>query len=129
MGEGENEIAARDLRQQIGAHRRAAAQAEQAAGEHHGREIGLERQRAADRFHHDHGLDRPAGRAAVFFGERQAEETELGIALPLRPAPAAGFLQVALARVEGVVIGEQALHAVTQELLLFSQRKIHFTIP
>ena len=65
----------------------------------------------------------------MFFRERQPEETELGIALPLRPAPAAGFLQVTLACVEGVVIGEQALHAVAQELLLFSQHKIHFTIP
>ena len=29
----------------------------------------------------------------MFFRERQAEEAELGIVLPLRPAPAAGFLQ------------------------------------
>ena len=90
MGEGKNEIAARDLRQQIGAHRLAAAEPQQSAGENDGRQIGLERQRAADRLHHDHGLDRPAGRSAVLLVERQSEQAELRIAPPQRAAQASG---------------------------------------
>ena len=82
MGESELKIAAGDLRDQFGVQRVRSAEPQKSAGEHDGGEIRLQRQSAADLLHHDHGLDRPAGRAAVLFGERQAEEAELGVARP-----------------------------------------------
>ena len=126
MSERKPKFAARDLRQEVGAHRVSAAEPDQAAGKNDGCEIGLERQRPADLLHHDHGLDRPAAGAAVFFVERQPEQAKLGIALPHAKTPAARLLHVALARFERVVIGEQPLDAVAQNLLLFGQREIHF---
>ena len=60
VGEGKAELAGGDFRQYLGLHCLAAAKPDEAAAEHHGGEIGLEHQCAADLFHHDHGLDRPA---------------------------------------------------------------------
>ncbi len=126
MSEGKPKFAARDLRQEVGAHRVSAAEPDQAAGKNDSCEIGLERQRPADLLHHDHGLDRPTAGAAVFFVERQPKQAKLGIALPHAKTPAARLLHVALARFERVVIGEQPLDAMAQNLLLFGQREIHF---
>ena len=127
--EGDYEIAAGDLRDQFGAHRLAAAEPQKSAAEHHGRQIWLKRQRPADLFHDDHGLDRTAGRSAVGFVERQSEQAEFGITRPQRAAETARFLAVALARLERVVIGKQSLDAMLQKPLLVGQRKVHFTAP
>ena len=125
MSEGEKKIAGGDLRDQFGAQRLAAAKPKQTAAEHDGCKIRLKRQRAADLLHHDHGLDRPARRAAVLFVEGQSKEPKLRVTLPQRTAPAVGLLHVALARIECVMVGEQTLDAMLQYLLLFSQREIH----
>src|SRR5258708_8742990 len=53
-------------------------------------EIGLEHQAAAERFHHDHAVDRRAAEAAVTLGERQAEQADIGIALPQLAAETLG---------------------------------------
>ena len=92
--------------------RLAAAEPQQAAAEHDGREIRLQRQRAAERLHHDHGLDRPAAEAAVLLARTAAEQAELGILLPQRAAPAVGLLRCNVLRaLEVVVVGEQPLDA------------------
>ena len=44
-------------------------------------------------------------------------------------AVAAGLLGVALARLEGVVIGEQPLDRVLQQPLFVGQREVHVTAP
>jgi len=125
MGEGEAEDTLRDFWEELRAHRFAATEPNEAAGENDGGEIRLERERPADPFHHDHGLDRPAARAAILFVERQAEEAKLGIALPQPEAPAARLLHEAPPRLERIKVGEQPLHAILQNLLLFAQRKVH----
>ena len=53
---------------------------------------GSSDQRAAERLHHQHDLDRAAAEPAVFLGERQAEQAEFGVLRPharrsSRPAP------------------------------------------
>ena len=63
MREGEQCFTGRDLRQHIALHRVACAAPQEAAAEHDRREVRLERERAAEGFHHDHGLDRPAADA------------------------------------------------------------------
>ena len=125
VSEGEQQVAGGNLRDQLGPQRLAAAKPKQTAAEHDGREVGFERQRASDLLHHDHGLDRPAGRTAVLLIERESKEAKLGVPLPQRAAPAVRFLHVPLARIERIMVGEQALDAVLQYLLLFGQREIH----
>ena len=53
--------------------------------QHDGGEIGLDHERAAERLHDDHGLDRAAAETAVGFGEGQAEQAEIGELRPDRP--------------------------------------------
>jgi hypothetical protein len=44
-----------------------------------GGEIGLEREHAPQRLHHEQGVDRSAAQAAVGFGERKAEQAHLRV--------------------------------------------------
>ena len=105
--------------------RRGAAVAQEAAADHHRREIRLKHQRTAERFHHDHGLDRPATETAVFFRERQAEQPLLRELAPHRLAPAALLLGVFLAALEVVRIRQQAVDAFLEKALLLGQIEIH----
>src|SRR5262249_25410002 len=88
-------------------------------------EIGLERERAAERLGDDHGLDRPAAGAAVRFVERQAEQAEVGVLFPQRAAEAARLLHVRLALLEIVAVGEQALDAFLEQPLLLAELEVH----
>src|SRR6516164_102057 len=123
--EGEQHAALGDFRQDRVALCLTAGVAQQAAGEHHGREIGLERERAAERLGDDHGLDQPAAEAAVRFVERQAEQAELGVSFPQRAAEAGRLLHVRLALLEIVAVGEQALDAVLEQPLLLAELEVH----
>ena len=125
MGEGEPQAAVGDLRQQVVALLVAAAEADESAAEHDRREIGLQRERAAERLHDDHGLDRPAAEAAVLLPERQAEQTKLGILRPELRAPAFRALAVALARFEVVAVRQQPLDTVLEQALLFAEVEVH----
>ena len=129
MGERQDEVAARDLRQHICSYRVAGAEPQQSAGEHHGGEIRLKRQSAAQCLHHDHGLNRPAGRPAILLVERQTEQAEFRVTLPHRAAPAAGLLSVAFSRIERIMVGEQTFDALAQQPLFVGQRKIHCQSP
>ena len=60
---------------------------DQAAGEHHRLEIGLDHEPAAERLHDDHGVDRSAAKPACLLGERRGEQAEIGEFLPVRLAP------------------------------------------
>src|SRR6202022_317029 len=103
--------------------------AQQAAGEHHGREIGLERERAAERLGDDHGLDRAAAGAAVRLVERQAEQAEGGVVLPRRAAEAARLLHKSFALLEVVAVLERALDAVLEQPLLLAELEVHLPLP
>ena len=126
MSEGKAQFASGDFGDEVAPHGFAAAEPDEAAAEHDRGEIRLQHQRAADLLHHDHGLDRPAGRSAMLFGKRQAEQAEVGILLPHDQAPTARFVGVAPARFELVVIGEIPFATMPQQLLLFAQLEIHF---
>jgi hypothetical protein len=82
-------------------------------------------QRLAERFHHDHGLDRTGAEAAVGLGEGQTQQALLGELAPERFAPAALLLHVLLARIEVVGIRQQPVDAFLEKPLLLGQIKIH----
>src|SRR4051812_29275458 len=96
--------------------RRGAAQ--EAAAEHHRVEIGLDHEITAQRFHHDHGLDRTGTEAAIVLGERQAEQALLRKLAPDVAAPAALLGAILLAGLEFVGRFQQAVDAVLEEALL-----------
>ena len=79
MGERKPQFARRDRGDQRRRCCGARAVAHSAAAEHDGRQIGLERERAAKSLLHQHGLDRAAAEAAVRLGERSAEQAEFGV--------------------------------------------------
>src|SRR2546421_391459 len=99
--------------------------AQEAAADHHRRQIRLQHQRLAERLHHDHGLDRAGAKAAIGFRERQAQQALLGELAPDGLAPAALLLLVLLARIEIVGIGQQTVDAFLEKALLLGQIKIH----
>ena len=125
MREGQLAAAVGDRRQDRRLLRRAAGQADRGPAQHHRRQIGLQRQRAAEFLHHQHQLDRPAAEAAVLLGERHAEQAEFGVLRPHVRAPARGLFQEPLARLEAVAIRHQPRDAVRQQALVVGEIEIH----
>ena len=76
LGKGKSQAAVNDLWNESRALLRAAAMAKKPAAEHHRREERFECQGASEGLHHDHRLDRTAGRAAILFRKRQAKQPE-----------------------------------------------------
>src|SRR6185369_4407117 len=103
--------------------------AQEAAADHDGGEIRLQHQRLAERFHHNHGLDRAGAKAAVGFRKRQAQQALLGELAPDGLAPAALFFLVLLARIEIVGVGQETVDAFLEKALLLGQIKIHVFFP
>ena len=66
----------------------AAGEPQRGAGQHDGRQIRLQREHPAERLHDQHHLDGAAAEPAMFLGEGQAEQAELGVLRPQRAAPA-----------------------------------------
>ena len=104
------------------------AMAQEAAADHDGREIGLEHQRLAERFHHDGGLAAAAAEAAVFLGKGKTEQALLGELAPDGFAPAALLLHVFLALLEIIRVGQEAVDALLEKALLLGQIEIHFSL-
>src|SRR4029453_7842209 len=73
----------------------------------------------------DHGLGRTGAKAAIGFGERQAQQALLGELAPDSLAPAALLLLVLLARFEIVGVGQETVDAFLEKALLLGQIKIH----
>ena len=105
-----------------------AAMTQEAAGDHDRRQIRLQHQRLAQRFHDDHRLDSAGAEAAVGFREGQAEQALLGELAPDGFAPATLLLHVFLPLLKLVRIGEQAVDAIFEEALLLGQIEIHFFV-
>jgi hypothetical protein len=87
----------------------------------------VERERTAERFHHDHGLDRPAVDAAMLLGEGERGQAELGVLPPHVAAPAVGLLHVFLACLEFIALRAQPLDAVFQQALFVGKFEVHFS--
>ena len=118
-----------DRRQHARLLRLAAAQPHRGAAQHHRRQVRLQDQRAAERLHHQHDLDRAAAEPAVLLGERQAEQAQLGVLRPQRGAPAVRLLVVVLALIERVAVGHQPIDAVLQQALFVGEGEVHQGIP
>ena len=101
--------------------------AQKAATDHDSCEIRLQHQRAAQRLHHDHGLDRAGAKAAIGFRERQPQQALLGELAPDGLAPAALLLHVFLALLEVIRVGQEAVDALLEKPLLLGQIEIHFS--
>ena len=63
--------------------------------QHHRGQVRLEHERAPERLHHEHDFHRAAAQAAVGFREGQAQQAQLGVALPLLTALAERARRVA----------------------------------
>src|SRR5271157_5068712 len=111
MGEGDDQAPVGDPGDQSVALLLRPAMAQKAAAQYDGGEVRFERQSAAERFHHDHGFDRPAAGAAIPLRKRQPEQPEFGILPPQLAAPALGALSISFALLEGVAIADQPVEA------------------
>ena len=122
----QGQLALDDSRHQLLQQRGVAGVAQRAAAQHDRRQVGLDRQRAAERLGEDHGLGQALPEPAVLLGERHAEQAELGVLPPQRGAVALRLLHVALALGEiAVGVGKQPLDAVLELALLVVEIEIH----
>ena len=67
----------------------------------------------------------PPPRPPTLFGERRGQQAELGEGLPLLAAVALFARDDLAARVEIILVAQQALNAGSQQLLLFRELDIH----
>ena len=95
------------------------------AADPHRRQIGLDDEPLPDRLHDDHHVHRRAAEAVVLGGKRQTHEAHLGQLAPGLLAPSLGRRHDLAARVERVVIGDEALEAVREKLLLLREIEVH----
>ena len=88
-------------------------------------EEGLDHQAAAQLLE-DHGdVEAAAAEAALFLVEQRADHAELGELLPDLGAEAAGRLGDAVARLEGVLLGDEAVQRVGQHAAVFGVFEVH----
>ena len=95
-----------------------------AAGEHGGEE-GLDDEAAAERLEHDREVEAGAAVAAVGLAEQRADGAELGEAPPQVGVHAFGRGGDAVAHVEGVLLGDEAVQAVRQHAAVFGMGEVH----
>ncbi len=125
MGEGQEAMAIHHRRQQRAALGGRAQGGDQAAAQHHGREIGLDDEMPTERLHENGKLDCAAAAAAVLHVERQsqpAELRELGPELAVEARLARGDL---LERAVVVALAEEFLRAVAQDGVLGVVAQVH----
>ena len=97
------------------------------SGQHDGGEIRLQHQHAAECLHHQHDFLGAAAEAAVFLGERQAEQAEFGELRPDRGGIALGQRHVALALRETVRVAQHARDALDQQPLVVGWFEVHYS--
>src|SRR6266480_310764 len=92
---------------------------------HDGGKVRLDHQRLAEGFHHAHQIHRAAAEAAVLGRERQPGEPERGELRPNLGAPAFGRGDDFPARLEAVVLLQEAAHRIREQLLLLVVIEVH----
>ncbi len=97
------------------------------AAQDDGLKVGLERQRLAELFHHDHGLDRAAPEAAIDFSEGRAEKAHFRIVAPERVAPPLRARLAGFAGLEPVAVPHQPRDIVAQKLLFGTEVEVHLS--
>jgi hypothetical protein len=106
----------------------AAGVAQHPAGQDHAGKKRLQDQRLSECLHHDHGLGSAAADAAVFLGKRQSQQAQFGILVPHLLAETGVAGAILAARLETVLVLQQAFHAVLQHGLFFGKVKVHFGV-
>ena len=101
------------------------AAAEETAGLHDRRQIGVDHQALTEFFHHQHGVDRAATEAALLFGEGSGQQAEFGDLGPRVAVPAIVGCHDLAALFELVVFLHEALDGVAQQVLFFGEGEIH----
>jgi hypothetical protein len=127
MREGCDARAADDLGQQRLV-RRVAGMRDRAAGEHGGQE-GLDDEAAAQRLEDDGDVEAAAGEAAVVLAEQRADHAKVGELAPQLGAAASGRLGNAVARLESVLLGDEAVQAVGQHAAVVGVLEVHGVVP
>ena len=104
---------------------RVAAGGADSIADHHGAQQRLDHDAAAKRFE-DHGdVEAAAAEAAVGLAEQRADHAELGEVLEDLFADTVLGLCDAVARIEGVLLGDEAVQAVGEHAPVFSVFEVH----
>jgi hypothetical protein len=127
-GESELLLALDHRRQQRFLLRLAAGGRDHAAAQHDGRQERLQDQALSELLHDDHGLDRAAAVAAIFFREGHAEPAQLGELRPVLGQPAALGGDDLAAVLERVLVANEALGSLLELLLFVGKGQIHFLL-
>ncbi len=125
MGECEQRLAFGNRWQQLGFLLLRAELGDQPRGNHRGRQIRLDHQRAAERLHDDAGFDGARTEAAILFRDREPEPAEIGELAPDLAAEPFARLQDGAARFERIATGDEPASSLTQQPLFFGKREIH----
>ncbi|MNM79624.1 hypothetical protein D3C81_915620 [compost metagenome] len=120
-GHGQLQLAAGDLLQQ----RLLAAGQAQRIGTHHGGEVRLHHQAAAQFLLHHHHVERLAREAALRFRHRQRGQAQFDQRAPGALAVTSLGLDVFLARLEVVALVDEAADGVGQLLLFVAEIEVH----
>jgi hypothetical protein len=86
---------------------------------------GFDQQRRARGLHRQRRLDGPQRQAALLFRHQQAQQAQVGQALPGGGVEAIGTRQHGLAVLEAVAAAHEALHGVLQLLLFVGKGEVH----
>ncbi len=103
---------------------RAAGVGDGAAGKH-GAEEGLDHQSAAECLEHHRDVEAAAGEAAVVLAEQRADHAEVGELAPQVGAAALGRAGDAVARLECILLGDEAVQAVGQHAAVIGVLEVH----
>ena len=129
VGQRQHQFAAGDGRQQCFLLRGTAGITDQAAAEHDGRYIGLQREAAAEHFHDQHGVDGRAVQSAEIFMKGQGEDAEIGKSFPRFAIETIGRFRQRTAVLEGVILGDETAQGVLQCELFFGVVEVHGQSP
>jgi len=98
-------------------------------GHHHRPNEGRRQDDAAHLFEHEHQIDVAECRAAICFGNHEAEPSEFGNLLPQLGLIAALLFHQAAHECRGAFFFEQIARALAQHFLLFAESEIHVCRP
>ena len=118
-------LASRHRREQLSLLRGGSQIAQQSRRHHRAREIRLEQEAAPDPVHGEHRLDGRAAHAAVLLGDGKREQAHLGEAAPHFAAHPFFRAEDALALLESVFAGDEALDGVAELLLFLGEVEVH----
>src|SRR5260370_9624916 len=124
-GERPNRLSSRYLRQKFLALGPRSGLLDGPAREHDRFQKWLDHEIAAELLHDDHARQRARAKTAKIFRERRRQQPKLGEGSPMPSAPAFFGRDDLAARVDIILVTEQALNAIAQELLVLCKLNIH----